>query len=144
MSLTPEEFREEGDIDLRTGHEVTAVDPDARTVTASHEGGEVTVEYDHCLVATAAESLVPPIDGDDREGVFTLGSMTDVKELREFVARSRESSPVEQPDRGPAYRFLETCEGVVGIVGGGYIGMEMIEALATNDLKVSRTTSRWR
>jgi NADPH-dependent 2,4-dienoyl-CoA reductase/sulfur reductase-like enzyme len=136
VSVTPEEFREERDIDLRTGHEVTAVDPDARTVTASHDGGEVTVEYDHCLVATGAESVVPPISGIDREGVFTLGSMTDGTELRAFVARSRESSPVEQPDRGPACHFLETCEGAVGIVGGGYIGVEMAEALAANDFEV--------
>jgi len=136
VSVTPEEFREERDIDLRTGHEVTAVDPDARTVTASHDGGEVTVEYDHCLVATGAESVVPPIDGIDREGVFTLGSMTDGTELRAFVARSREASPVEQPDRGPACHFLETCEGAVGIVGGGYIGVEMAEALAANDFEV--------
>ena len=136
VSVTPEAFREERDIDLRTGHEVTAVDPHARTVTASHDGGEVTVEYDHCLVATGAESVVPPIDGIDREGVFTLGSMTDGTELRAFVARSRESSPLEQPDRGPACHFLETCEGAVGIVGGGYIGVEMAEALAANDFEV--------
>jgi pyruvate/2-oxoglutarate dehydrogenase complex dihydrolipoamide dehydrogenase (E3) component len=62
--------------------------------------------------------------------------MTDGKELREFVARSRESSPVEQPDSGPACHFLETCEGAVGIVGGGYIGVEMAEALAANDFEV--------
>ena len=136
VSVTPEEFREERDIDLRTGHEAVGIDGDARTVTARGEDGEVTAEYDHLLVATGAEAVVPPIEGRDREGVYTLGSMTDGKELREFVARSRESSPVDQPDSGPACHFLETCEGAVGIVGGGYIGVEMAEALAANDFEV--------
>jgi len=136
VSVTPEEFREERDIDLRTGHEVVAIDPDERTVTARHDDGEVTVAYDDLLVATGAESVVPPLEGIDREGVYTLGSMTDGKELREFVARSRESSPAAQPDSGPACHFLETCEGAVAVVGGGYIGVEMAEALAANEFEV--------
>ncbi|QLD84829.1 FAD-dependent oxidoreductase [Natronomonas halophila] len=136
VSVTPEEFREERDIDLRTGHEVVAIDPEKRTVTAEHDDGEVTVEYDDLLIATGAEAVVPSIDGRDREGVYTLGSMTEGKELREFVARSREDGPLEQPDRGPACHFLESCEGAVGLVGGGYIGVEMAEALAENDFEV--------
>jgi NADPH-dependent 2,4-dienoyl-CoA reductase/sulfur reductase-like enzyme len=136
VSVTPEEFREERDIDLRTGHEVIDIDPDDRTVTARGDDGELIVTYDHLLIATGAEAVEPPIDGIDREGVYTLGSMTDGKELREFVARSRESSPMEQPDSGPACQFLESCAGAVAVVGGGYIGVEMAEALAENDFEV--------
>ena len=136
VSITPEEFREERDIDLRTGHEVVAIDADDRTVTARSDDGEVTVGYDHLLVATGAEAVVPSIDGREQEGVYTLGSMTDGRELRDFVARSRESSPLEQPDRGPACQFLESCTGPVAVVGGGYIGVEMAEALAENDFEV--------
>ncbi|MCQ4332466.1 FAD-dependent oxidoreductase [Natronomonas sp. F2-12] len=136
VSVTPEQFRQKRDIDLRTGHEVVDIDPDDRVVTARSEGGETRQSYDHLLIATGAAAVVPPIDGVDIEGVYTLGSMTDGKELREFVARSREESPVEQPDRGPACHFLESCEGAVGIVGGGYIGVEMAEALAANDFEV--------
>jgi NADPH-dependent 2,4-dienoyl-CoA reductase/sulfur reductase-like enzyme len=136
VSVTPEEFREKRDIDLRTGHEVVAIDPEERTVTAESDDGKVTVAYDDLLIATGAEAVVPPIEGRDREGVYTLGSMTEGKELREFVARSREEDPLEQPDRGPACHFLESCEGAVGLVGGGYIGVEMAEALAENDFEV--------
>ncbi len=136
VSVTPEEFREERDIDLRTGHEVVSIDPDDRTVTAVADGGEVVQPYDHLLIATGAAAVVPSIDGTQLEGVYTLGSMTDGRELREFVARSRESSPSEQPDRGPACQFLENCTGPVSIVGGGYIGVEMAEALAANDFEV--------
>jgi NADPH-dependent 2,4-dienoyl-CoA reductase/sulfur reductase-like enzyme len=62
--------------------------------------------------------------------------MTDGRELREFVNRSRSEGSFEQPDRGPACRFLEDCTAPVGIVGGGYIGIEMAEALAENGFEV--------
>ena len=136
VSVTPEEFRRERDIDLRTGHEVIDINPDARTVTARSDEGEVVKEYDYLLIATGAEAVTPPIDGLDREGIFTLGSMSDGKALREYVARARSTGELQQPDRGPAYQYLETCNGPIGIVGGGYIGVEMAEALAANDFEV--------
>ena len=136
VSVTPEEFREERDIDLRTGHEVVDIAPDARTVTAESDDGEVVQSYDHLLLATGAESVTPPIDGIELEGVYTLGSMSDGKELREYVARARSEESFQQPDRGPACRYLEDCAGPVGVVGGGYIGLEMAEALAANDFEV--------
>jgi NADPH-dependent 2,4-dienoyl-CoA reductase/sulfur reductase-like enzyme len=136
VSVTPEEFRTERDIDLRTGHDVVAIDPDDRTVTAEH-GEETVVEaYDHLLVATGSEAVTPPIGGLENEGVYTLGSMSDGRDLREYVSRAREEGDLQQPDRGPACQFLETCSGPVGIVGGGYIGVEMAEALAANGFEV--------
>jgi len=136
VSVTPEEFREDRDIDLRTGHEAVDIDPEERTVTAEHDGGTVTVGYDHLLIATGARAVTPPIEGLDREGVYTLGSMSDGTELREYVARARSEEDLQPPDSGPACQFLETCHGPVGVVGGGYIGVEMAEALAANDFEV--------
>lgn len=137
VSVTPEEFREERDIDLRTGYEVVAIDPDDRTVTAKHDSEDIIQPYDHLLIATGAAAVIPPIDGTDREGVYTLGSMSDGKELREYVARARSGESLQQPDRGPACRYLENCTGPVGVVGGGYIGIEMAEALAENGFEVN-------
>jgi NADPH-dependent 2,4-dienoyl-CoA reductase/sulfur reductase-like enzyme len=136
VSVTPEEFRQKRDIDLRTGHEVVDIDPSDHTVTARSDEGEVVQAYDHLLVATGAEAVTPPIDGLDRTGVYTLGSMSDGKDLREYVGRARSDGELQQPDRGPACQFLETCNGPVGIVGGGYIGVEMAEALAANGFEV--------
>lgn len=136
VSVTPAEFREERGIDLRTGHEVVEIDPARRTVTAESEGGEVVQPFDDLLIATGAEPVVPPIDGLDREGVYTLGSMSDGKDLREYVGRARRDEDLQQPDRGPACQFLETCRGPVAIVGGGYIGVEMAEALGANGFEV--------
>ncbi|RQG93098.1 pyridine nucleotide-disulfide oxidoreductase [Natrarchaeobius halalkaliphilus] len=137
VSVTPEEFREERDIDLRTGHDVVDIDPDDGTVTADADSGSTVQSYDHLLIATGASAVVPPIDGTDREGVYTLGSMSDGKELREYVARARDGESLQQPDRGPACRYLEECNGPVAVVGGGYIGIEMAEALAANEFEVT-------
>src|SRR6056297_889313 len=49
VSVTPAEFRQERDIDLRTGHEVVDIDPSTRTVTARNDDGEVVQEYDNLL-----------------------------------------------------------------------------------------------
>ena len=136
VSVTPEEFREERGIDLRLEHEVVDIDPDERVVTARSADGDVVQEYDHLLVAVGAEAVTPSIDGLDRDGVYTLGSMTDGKELREYVSRTRSDGNLSQPDSGPACRYLESCNGPVGIVGGGYIGVEMAEALVANDFEV--------
>ena len=136
VSVTPEEFRQERDIDLRTGHEVVAIDTDARTVTAQGDDGQVLQAYDHLLIATGAAAVEPGIPGIDNEGVFTLGSMSDGTELREYVGRARSEEDLQQPDSGPACQFLETCNGPVGLVGGGYIGVEMAEALAENGFEV--------
>ena len=136
VSVTPEEFRQDRDIDLRTGHDVVGIDTDARTVTVAGDGKTVVQPYDHLLIATGAAAVEPPIEGIDREGVFTLGSMSDGNQLREYVARSRAEGELRQPDQGPACQFLETCSGPVGIVGGGYIGVEMAEALAANGFEV--------
>ncbi|MGM0591836.1 MAG: FAD-dependent oxidoreductase [Halobacteriota archaeon] len=136
VSITPDQFREERDIDLRIGHNVVDIDPEARTVTARADDGDVVQAYDHLLVATGSAAVRPRIDGIDRTGVFTLGSMSDGKELREYVGRARSDGNLQQPDRGPACQFLETCKGPIGIVGGGYIGVEMAEALAANEFEV--------
>jgi NADPH-dependent 2,4-dienoyl-CoA reductase/sulfur reductase-like enzyme len=136
VSVTPEEFREERDIDLRTGHEVVSIDPDERSVVVEGEEGEVVQPYDHLLIATGATATVPPIEGTDLDGVYTLGSMTDGRDLREFVGRSRSEGTFVHPDSGPACQFLESCTAPVGIVGGGYVGIEMAEALAENDFEV--------
>lgn len=138
VSVTPAEFREQRDIDLRTGHEVVSVDPDEQTVTAesASETEAVVQSYDHLLLATGAEPVMPDIEGTEREGVYTLGSMSDGKELREYIARARDGESFSQPDRGPACRYLEDCSGPIGIVGGGYIGLEMAEALAEHDFEV--------
>src|SRR5699024_8942393 len=41
VSVTPDEFREQRDIDLRMDHKIIAIEPDDRTVTARTEGDDI-------------------------------------------------------------------------------------------------------
>jgi len=109
VARTPEEFAEQ-DIEVRTGHEVDAVDLDARRVRVRDlDAGRVVEEaWDVLVVATGSEPLRPPIDGIGLPGVYGLSVLQDGIELRRAV------------DAGPERAV---------IVGGGYIGLEAAEAL---------------
>lgn len=119
VSVTAETFREERDIDLHTHHEVTAIDTAGETVTV--EGPDETFEqpYGDLLIATGASAIVPPFDGVNLEGVHTLHSLPAGGEIRAAI----ESQGPHRPE-------------TVGIVGGGYIGIEMAEAMRGQGLDV--------
>jgi NADPH-dependent 2,4-dienoyl-CoA reductase/sulfur reductase-like enzyme len=109
VQVTPEEFRTERNVDVRTNHEVVGIDPDERTVTVSTGGDRFEQPYDQLLVATGARAVEPPFDGTDLEGVFTIHDMDEAEAIRRYVT--------------------ETDPETAAVVGGGYVGVEMAEAL---------------
>ncbi|MEF8775535.1 MAG: FAD-dependent oxidoreductase [Haloarculaceae archaeon] len=128
VQITPEEFREERDVDLRTHHEVVEVDTDAREVTVEPQPGAAdaagesagerfTQAYDDLLIATGASAIEPPFPGIDLDGVFTIHALDEADAIHEYVA--------------------ETGAETAAIVGGGYVGIEMAEALDGRGLDVS-------
>ncbi|MFC4550255.1 MULTISPECIES: FAD-dependent oxidoreductase [Halorussus] len=159
VAVTPEEFREERDIDLRTRSEVVSIDTAARTVTVSTDEGTYEQAYDDLLVATGARAVVPPIDGVDADGAFTFHDMDTARAVRNYVAGGGPvggDGPVEgdaSPGRGSAaaretaaddgygteageYLRDERPESVA-IIGGGYVGLEMAEAFDARGLDVT-------
>jgi NADPH-dependent 2,4-dienoyl-CoA reductase/sulfur reductase-like enzyme len=114
VARTTEEFAEQ-DIQVRTGHEVDAVDLEARRVRVRDlDAGRVVEEpWDVLVVATGSEPLRPPIDGIDLPGVYGLSVLQDGIDLRRAV------------DAGPERAV---------IVGGGYIGLEAAEALVNRGI----------
>jgi NADPH-dependent 2,4-dienoyl-CoA reductase/sulfur reductase-like enzyme len=130
VSLTPEEFVEERGIDLRTNHEVTAVDREARTVTVEAPDGVLEQGYADLLIATGARAVEPPLDGMALEGVFTLHSM-------ESAARIRRALGMETPTSEAAGTYVDAeAPESVAVVGGGYVGIEMAEAFSAHGLTV--------
>jgi NADPH-dependent 2,4-dienoyl-CoA reductase/sulfur reductase-like enzyme len=109
VARTPEEFAAQ-DIEVRTRHEVEAVDLEAGRVRVRDlDAGRTREEaWDVLVVATGSEPLRPPIPGIDLPGVYGLSVLQDGIELRRAV------------DAGPDRAV---------IVGGGYIGLEAAEAL---------------
>jgi 3-phenylpropionate/trans-cinnamate dioxygenase ferredoxin reductase subunit len=99
LTLKPESFYGEHDIDLRMGVRVTAIDRAAKTV-ALDDGAAVA--YDILIIATGARARKLPIPGADLKGVLSLRSAADAEELKAAL--------------GPGK--------TLAVVGGGYIGLE--------------------
>ncbi|MGC5329966.1 FAD-dependent oxidoreductase [Micromonospora sp. DT62] len=120
IARDPETFREKFDIDVRLRHEVTAIDLDRREVTARDldGGGEVRERFDTLMYATGAVPKKPGWAETDAGGVFGMQTLDDGAALRDWL------------DAEPRPRRAV-------VIGGGYIGVEMAEALIQRGLTVT-------
>jgi NADPH-dependent 2,4-dienoyl-CoA reductase/sulfur reductase-like enzyme len=120
VAIPPERFIEDRNIDLRMGHEAVGIDTDDKSVTVETDEETYDVSYDTLLIATGARALEPPIEGRDLDGVFTLHSLDAGEAVRSYVEGA----------------VSERAPESVAVIGGGYIGIEMAEALEAHDLDV--------
>ncbi|MDP8927724.1 MAG: FAD-dependent oxidoreductase, partial [Actinomycetota bacterium] len=119
IARTPEEHRRDYDIDLRLHSRVAEIDFDRRRVLV-HDvemGGQYWQSFDLMLIATGAVPIRPGLEGDDGEGIYGLQTLEDGVRINRAIA---ENNP-----------------GRVVVIGGGYIGLEMAEALIERGLDVS-------
>jgi NADPH-dependent 2,4-dienoyl-CoA reductase/sulfur reductase-like enzyme len=121
VARTADEHRANG-IDLRMRQEAVAVDLDAREVTVRALAEESTYRlgFDQLVLAMGAVPVRPPLPGVDAPGVFGLQTLDDGQAVIDALAA------LDGP--GP-HRAV--------VVGGGYIGVEMAEALVKRGLEVS-------
>lgn len=110
IARTRAEFEAQG-IETYMHCEVTDVDVQNKVVTARNlDTGEVVRDtYDKLMIATGAHSVKPPILGIEKKGTYTLKTMEDGLCLKEQIG---------------GYGIND-----VVIIGGGYIGVEMAEAM---------------
>jgi NADPH-dependent 2,4-dienoyl-CoA reductase/sulfur reductase-like enzyme len=118
VARTPEEHRANG-IDVRMSQEVTSIDTAGRSVTVRSvaDGRTYQESYDELLIATGASPIVPNIPNVNAKGVTTINTIPDAVALDTLISE----------------RALETAV----VIGGGYIGLEMAEALVSRGLKVT-------
>ncbi|MBN2217418.1 MAG: FAD-dependent oxidoreductase, partial [Pirellulales bacterium] len=116
---TPEAFHRRYRVDVRTRTTVVRIDRKTKSVVARDvlTGDERTEPYDVLILSPGAEPVRPPIPGADAPGVFTLRNLDDTDRIKAVADR------------------LESGRAVV--VGGGYIGLEMAEALRQRGLDVT-------
>jgi NADPH-dependent 2,4-dienoyl-CoA reductase/sulfur reductase-like enzyme len=119
IARRPEVFREKQNIDVRTLHEVLEIDTEQRRVRVRDLEQETTFweDWDHLLIATGASPIVPDLPNIDAEGIFSLSTLQSGIDVFEYVET-----------RNP---------GRAVVVGGGYIGIEMAEALLERGLEVA-------
>jgi NADPH-dependent 2,4-dienoyl-CoA reductase/sulfur reductase-like enzyme len=112
---TREEIEASG-LNLRLNTRASRIDVPAKIVElVGPDGATESCRYDRLVVCTGAVPIRPPIEGIDEEGVHLLHTMDDTFSLNDRLERS--SSAV--------------------IVGGGYIGLEMADALTRRDISVT-------
>ena len=111
---TPEYFRKERKIDVRTGARVVAIQHARREVAL--ESGE-RVRYDKLVIATGARCDYNGIEGAGLPHVFTLHTLEDGERMRRFLAEKKPRKAV--------------------VVGAGYSGLEVADALRRNGLGVT-------
>ena len=137
---TPEQLKEQG-VNLHLGRRVSAIDPIGKTVTVeSLQGSKDSVQnnmadagqgfsqrfpkqestkevYDKLIIATGARPVIPDIPGKDHPAIHSVKRIEDVVQIRNLLRD------------GKAKRAV--------IVGGGFIGIEMVEALYAYGAEIS-------
>ena len=110
IARSREAFEEQG-IKTFLRSEAIGVDVQNKVVSVKNlDTGEVLKEtYDKLMIATGARAVVPSIPGIEKKGIYTLKTLEDGLCLKEEIGR---------------YGVLD-----VVIIGGGYIGVEMAEAM---------------
>ncbi len=121
IARTPEEHRERS-IDLRMRTEVTGLDVSGRRVRAlDRESGEAYwTGYDKLVIATGARPVRPELPGMDAAGVHGVQTLDDGQALLD----SLDALGTEGARRAV-------------VVGAGYIGVEMAEAMLKRGFEVT-------
>ncbi len=119
VAVTPEEFREKRNIDLRTMHEATKIDPGSKTVEVKDvkSGETYTLEWEKLIIATGARAIRLPFEEEGFENVFPVHTLQEGVRVMSFLR-----------DRNPRRAV---------IVGAGYVGLELAEAFRSRGMVVS-------
>jgi NADPH-dependent 2,4-dienoyl-CoA reductase/sulfur reductase-like enzyme len=114
---TKEEIEREG-INLMLRHTARSIDTRSKQVSVTDQAGATKLlDYDRLIIATGAESVRPKIPGIDAAGVFFLRWMPDCFAIDGFITGQNPKTAL--------------------IIGAGFIGMEMSEALMKRGLQVT-------
>ena len=116
---TPAKFEKLTGVAVKCGVEAVALDRAAKTVTAKNlaDGSESVYSYDKLVLAVGASPVAPPIEGVNLKNVFFLRTPEDAVALRQAA------------ESGEVRRAV--------VVGGGYIGLEAAENLASRDIRTT-------
>lgn len=115
---SPESFKEQYDVDVYTHTLVSSIDRAARTIKTidTRSGEHKTVEYTKLILAQGGRPVVPTLPGASFEHVFSLWTLEDMDKITRHLNEKKPKSAV--------------------VVGGGFIGLEMVEALVKRGLNV--------
>ncbi|WP_439823509.1 FAD-dependent oxidoreductase [Aeromonas caviae] len=116
---TPQSFKRRFNVDVRVFHDVIEIDRAGKSLLVRNllTGEERREAYDVLLLSPGAAPIRPPFPGIESPGVHTLRSIPDMDRILAALAHDK-----------PRH---------VTVVGGGFIGLEMMEALHQRKLDVT-------
>ena len=116
---SPESFKEQYDVEVHTNTRVTVINRQSHEVEATNTiNGEVsTFQYTKLILAQGGKPVNPTLPGADLDHVFTLWTLEDMDKISSHLEEKNPQSAV--------------------VVGGGFIGLEMVEALVKRGLNVN-------
>ncbi|BCA80649.1 FAD-dependent oxidoreductase [Desulfuromonas sp. AOP6] len=119
IARTPAQFHDKYNIDARVHHDVLEIDPTQGKLRVLNRESrtESWESYDQLLIATGAEPFCPEMANAHAQGIFGLSTLQSGIRVREFLDEHHPKQAV--------------------VVGGGYIGLEMAEALVRRGMRVS-------
>ncbi|WP_421353941.1 FAD-dependent oxidoreductase [Aeromonas veronii] len=119
LLLTPQSFKRRFNVDVRVFHDVIEIDKAGKTLLVRNlqTGEEQHEHYDVLLLSPGAAPIRPPFPGIDSPHVYTLRNIPDMDRILAALHH-------DQPRH-------------VTVVGGGFIGLEMMEALHQRKLDVT-------
>jgi len=109
LVTTPEIMQRKYNFDVRTQTEVLSIDRTKKEVVAKNlqTGEEYTESYDHLILSPGAAPMRPPIPGIDNPNVLSLRNLQDMDRIIDHIDGKKN----------------------VAVIGGGFIGLEVAEAL---------------
>lgn len=118
--MSPWELKHQYNIDAIVNHEVTEIDPKKQTVKVKNllDGSIEEVDYDELFLSPGAVPIRPQsISGVNNENVFTVRNVVDIKALYDYLTNHDVTD--------------------VTVVGGGFIGIEIVENLVNGGFNVN-------
>ena len=116
---SPESFNEQYGVEVHTNTVVSSIDRKAHLVKAldTRNGEAKTFEYTKLILAQGGRPVKPALPGSNLDHVFTLWTLDDMDKIANHLNEKNPKNAV--------------------VVGGGFIGLEMVEALVKRGLNVS-------
>lgn len=119
VTYTPAYLKQNRNIDVKIHHEVTHIDTLEKYIIVKDlkADKEFKQPYNKLVIATGASPMMPPIPGIDLENILTLRNIEDGVRIKELI----KSGKIKK----------------AAILGGGFIGLEMAEALRKQNIEVA-------
>ena len=114
---TPSTMKARLNIDVRVNSEVINIDTQNKIITIKSEDKIYDESYTKLVISTGAEPKIPKGLNIDIEGIFTLRSLFDMYKINNYIKNNMPKSAV--------------------VIGGGFVGIEMVENLAGLDVDVT-------